>query len=97
MILLIIIRLSLFCQEPAWWASLTRQSRTGRVLTLDVAVAEEVNSLGVYAVRLTSVAASLGSSSNVTPSGTKLSDGNGKIRFRNPTIVTGRFSRPGRF
>ena len=42
-------------------------------LTLEVAVADELNSLGVYANRFTSVATSLGSSANVTSSGINLS------------------------
>lgn len=41
-------------------------------LTFDVVVPEELKSLGVYATTLTSVAASFGSSSNVTSSGINL-------------------------
>lgn len=44
----------------------------GHRLTFDVVAPEEVNSLGVYAATFASVAASLGSSSKVTSSGTNL-------------------------
>lgn len=58
-----------------YWMVSTLTFTDDTAVTLEVEVADEVNRLGVYADRFTSVVRSLGSSSNLTSSGINLFNG----------------------